>query len=141
MRTFTPPARRIRDFLMDPPRAGWTRRSFLQCLTAAAALPSLTEVPALAAELGAGRVFVKDESSRLGLPAFKVLGASWAVHQLLAGSPAGEPAATAPADGLDALRELGERAGLRPVAGVVLKDRAFLVPGHLADREHGLDVC
>jgi diaminopropionate ammonia-lyase len=66
----------------------------------------LTEVPALAAELGAGRVFVKDESSRLGLPAFKVLGASWAVHQLLAGSPAGEPAATAPADGLAALREL-----------------------------------
>ena len=28
-------------------------------------------------------MFVKDESSRLGLPAFKVLGASWAVHQLL----------------------------------------------------------
>ncbi len=66
----------------------------------------LTEVPALAAELGAGRVFVKDESSRLGLPAFKVLGASWAVHQLLTGSPAGEPAATAPADGLAGLREL-----------------------------------
>ena len=34
----------------------------------------LAEVPALAAELGAGRVFVKDESARLGLPAFKVLG-------------------------------------------------------------------
>jgi diaminopropionate ammonia-lyase len=66
----------------------------------------LTEVPALAAELGAGRVFVKDESSRLGLPAFKVLGASWAVHQLLTGSPAGEPAATAPPDGLAGLREL-----------------------------------
>ena len=31
-----------------------------------------------------GRVFVKDESSRLGLPAFKVLGASWAVHRALA---------------------------------------------------------
>ncbi|MET9643634.1 diaminopropionate ammonia-lyase [Streptomyces syringium] len=39
----------------------------------------LTEVPALAAELGVGRLFVKDESARLGLPAFKVLGASWAV--------------------------------------------------------------
>jgi diaminopropionate ammonia-lyase len=45
----------------------------------------LTEVPALAAELGVGRVFVKDESDRMGLPAFKVLGASWAVHQVLAG--------------------------------------------------------
>ena len=45
----------------------------------------LTEVPALAAELGVGRVFVKDESDRMGLPAFKVLGASWAVHQVLSG--------------------------------------------------------
>jgi diaminopropionate ammonia-lyase len=30
-----------------------------------------------------GRVFVKDESARMGLAAFKVLGASWAVHQVL----------------------------------------------------------
>ncbi|WP_434443326.1 pyridoxal-phosphate dependent enzyme [Lentzea sp. E54] len=45
----------------------------------------LTELPALAAELGIGRLFVKDESSRLGLPAFKALGASWAVHRVLEG--------------------------------------------------------
>ncbi|GAA3623206.1 diaminopropionate ammonia-lyase [Lentzea roselyniae] len=44
----------------------------------------LTELPALATELRAGRLFVKDESSRLGLPAFKALGASWAVHRVLA---------------------------------------------------------
>lgn len=44
----------------------------------------LTELPELAAESGVGRVFVKDESSRLGLPAFKALGASWAVHRILA---------------------------------------------------------
>ncbi|WP_218038182.1 diaminopropionate ammonia-lyase [Acrocarpospora pleiomorpha] len=44
----------------------------------------LIELPRLAAELGVGRVFVKDESSRLGLPAFKALGASWAVHRALA---------------------------------------------------------
>ncbi|MER6945574.1 pyridoxal-phosphate dependent enzyme [Nonomuraea sp. NPDC000554] len=43
----------------------------------------LAELPALAAELGVGRVFVKDESRRLGLPAFKALGASWAIHQVL----------------------------------------------------------
>lgn len=49
----------------------------------------LTEVPAIAAELGVGRVFVKDESARLGLPAFKVLGASWAVHQVLSRQPRG----------------------------------------------------
>ena len=48
----------------------------------------LTEVPAIAAELGVGRVFVKDESARMGLPAFKVLGASWAVHQVLSRRPA-----------------------------------------------------
>ncbi len=37
----------------------------------------------------APRVWLKDESSRLGLPAFKVLGASWAVERALAeaGSP------------------------------------------------------
>ncbi|MGW6929091.1 pyridoxal-phosphate dependent enzyme [Lentzea sp. NPDC054927] len=45
----------------------------------------LTELPALATELGIGRLFVKDESSRLGLPAFKALGASWAVHRVLKG--------------------------------------------------------
>jgi diaminopropionate ammonia-lyase len=44
----------------------------------------LVELPVLATELGVGRVFVKDESSRLGLPAFKALGASWAVHRVLA---------------------------------------------------------
>ncbi|MEU6658792.1 pyridoxal-phosphate dependent enzyme [Streptomyces sp. NPDC046821] len=44
----------------------------------------LTELPALANELGVGKVYVKDESSRLGLPAFKALGASWAVHRILA---------------------------------------------------------
>ncbi|MDL4816619.1 diaminopropionate ammonia-lyase [Actinomadura opuntiae] len=53
-----------------------------------AALPGyaptpLVEMPALAAGLGAGRVFVKDESSRLGLPAFKILGASWGVCRAL----------------------------------------------------------
>jgi diaminopropionate ammonia-lyase len=75
----------------------------------------LTEVPALASELGAGRVFVKDESSRLGLPAFKVLGASWAVHQLLTDSPAAEPAPPsepvipAPPDALATLRAAAAR--------------------------------
>ncbi|MCK7626504.1 diaminopropionate ammonia-lyase [Streptomyces sp. RS10V-4] len=44
----------------------------------------LTGLPSLASQLGVGRVFVKDESCRLGLPAFKALGASWAVHRLLA---------------------------------------------------------
>ncbi|HET8927603.1 MAG TPA: pyridoxal-phosphate dependent enzyme, partial [Microbacterium sp.] len=43
----------------------------------------LVEVAKLAAELGVARVLVKEESSRLGLPAFKVLGASYAVARAL----------------------------------------------------------
>jgi diaminopropionate ammonia-lyase len=47
----------------------------------------LRALPALAAELGLGGVVLKDESSRLGLPAFKVLGASWAVERALREQP------------------------------------------------------
>jgi diaminopropionate ammonia-lyase len=43
----------------------------------------LLDAPGLAEALGVGKVLVKDESSRLGLPAFKVLGASWAVYRAL----------------------------------------------------------
>jgi diaminopropionate ammonia-lyase len=43
----------------------------------------LVDAPGLAAMLGIGKVWVKDESSRLGLPAFKILGASWATYQAL----------------------------------------------------------
>jgi diaminopropionate ammonia-lyase len=39
----------------------------------------------IAGQLGLGAVLLKDESDRLGLPAFKVLGASWAVERALAG--------------------------------------------------------
>jgi diaminopropionate ammonia-lyase len=46
----------------------------------------LAELPALADELNVRRVFVKDESGRLGLGAFKVLGASWAVARVLTGA-------------------------------------------------------
>lgn len=65
-------------------------RAFHAALPGYAPTP-LTELPALAAELGVGRVFVKDESARLGLPAFKALGACWAVHRILAERPAGTP--------------------------------------------------
>src|SRR5215472_13091119 len=85
-------------------RAGAVR-AFHASLPGYAPTP-LTEVPALAGELGAARVFVKDESSRLGLPAFKVLGASWAIHQFLTGGPTAPtgPASPAPPDALARLR-------------------------------------
>ena len=43
----------------------------------------LVPLPVLARQLGLGHVLLKDESHRLGLPAFKILGASWAIHKAI----------------------------------------------------------
>src|SRR4051812_29406653 len=43
----------------------------------------LIDSPELAAALRVGRVLVKAELERFGLPAFKILGASWAAERLL----------------------------------------------------------
>src|SRR5262249_59641194 len=43
----------------------------------------LVEAPQLAEKLGVARLFVKDETSRFGLPSFKILGASWAPYAAL----------------------------------------------------------
>ncbi len=43
----------------------------------------LVRAPHLAAALGVRDAWVKDESSRLGLPAYKILGASWATYREL----------------------------------------------------------
>lgn len=53
------------------------------------ALPGYVPTPVhrLDLELGVGSVHVKDESNRLGLPAFKILGASWAAERLLRDEP------------------------------------------------------
>jgi diaminopropionate ammonia-lyase len=50
----------------------------------------LVDAPALAAEWDVGRVLLKFERERFGLPAFKFLGASWAAHRLL-GEPPHDP--------------------------------------------------
>lgn len=49
-------------------------------------LPSYAPTPLIsldeiARELGVKKVYIKDESSRLGLPSFKILGASWATYR------------------------------------------------------------
>jgi len=44
----------------------------------------LISAPGIASALGLGEVWIKDESNRFGLPAFKVLGASWAAYRALA---------------------------------------------------------
>jgi len=41
----------------------------------------LVDLSRIADRLGVGRVLVKDESERLGLPSYKILGASWAVYR------------------------------------------------------------
>jgi diaminopropionate ammonia-lyase len=43
----------------------------------------LHDQPELANTLGVGKVWLKDESSRFGLPSFKILGASWATYRAL----------------------------------------------------------
>jgi diaminopropionate ammonia-lyase len=47
------------------------------------ALTPLHSLPALAAELGVGAIYVKDEGFRLGLGSFKALGGSYAVIRLV----------------------------------------------------------
>jgi len=65
---------------------------------------AVAEAPAAAARLGLSRLVVKLETERFGLPAFKVLGASWATCRALSLRAGVEPAAT-----FDALRGLMPR--------------------------------
>jgi len=43
----------------------------------------LVDASELAHQLGIGRLLIKDESLRMGLPSFKILGASWAIFRAL----------------------------------------------------------
>jgi diaminopropionate ammonia-lyase len=81
----------------------------------------LIDAPELARMLGIARLLVKDESSRLGLPAFKILGASWAIYCALGKRAAqSEGLAAASPSGIlepwQTVDELAERlAPLRPL--------------------------
>jgi diaminopropionate ammonia-lyase len=104
----------------------------------------LVAAPALADELGVAEVLVKDESSRLGLPAFKMLGASWAAYRAL------EARAGGSLDGWQTVEELrGAVEPLRPLtlacasegnhgravarmARIVGLDAHILLPQHVA---------
>lgn len=52
----------------------------------------LESLPELAESMGVGQILVKNESSRLGLPAFKMLGASWATYRAVVDKLGREPA-------------------------------------------------
>ena len=95
---------------------------------------TIVSLPALAAELEVGHVLVKDESERLGLPAFKALGASWALYRALQYRPPGPVTVVAATDGNHGravarfARRLGHRArivlpdGVSPAAAQAIRD-------------------
>jgi diaminopropionate ammonia-lyase len=87
------------------------------------------EFDALASELGVAAVQVKDESSRLGLPAFKILGASWAVEQALRDEPAVHTLVAASAGNHG--RAVAHAAALRGLAcRIYLPERSLAVRRH-----------
>jgi len=61
------------------PPSGWDPSQFHRHLPGYRETP-LVDLPVLAARFGVRHVLLKDESDRFGLPAFKMLGASWASY-------------------------------------------------------------
>ena len=72
------------------PARGAAARAFHRRLPGYSATP-LVAVPSLATASGVANLWVKDESTRLGLPAFKILGASWAIYRMLVDRLGHEP--------------------------------------------------
>jgi diaminopropionate ammonia-lyase len=107
----------------DVPPVDGAARAFHASLDGYRPTP-VRDLPALAAELGLGAVGVKDESHRLGLPAFKVLGASWALERALREHPGIHTlvAATAGNHGR-AVANVAARRGLR--ARIFVPDRSL----------------
>jgi tryptophan-rich sensory protein len=119
MKTTTP------TWFSRPAARGWVApasgasgaRSFHAGLAGYAPTP-LVDLPVIAAELSVGQVLVKDESARLGLPAFKVLGASWACAQVVAdvtGLDLGAAGVTGAGLDLASLRQAAQGSKLRLV--------------------------
>jgi diaminopropionate ammonia-lyase len=72
----------------------------------------LRPAPAAAARLGVGEVLVTDESGRLELPSFKILGASYAVYRALLEHLGRDPDAVPTIDALRAELDHGARPSL-----------------------------
>ena len=80
------------SFFINPSAKEWTAPNTdgaAQALQFHRSFPGYTstpliELPEIARELGFKRVLLKDESSRLGLPSFKILGASWGTFRAIA---------------------------------------------------------
>ena len=100
-----------------------TRRARSTRALAGYAPTPLRDLPAVAAELGVGAVALKDESDRLGLPAFKVLGASWAVERALRERPGRRARSSRPARATTAARSPTRPRGAGCAARVFLPAR------------------
>lgn len=100
----------------------------------------LAALPDLARAFGVARMFAKDESNRLGLPAFKALGASWAIHRALRErTPTGPVTIVTATDGnhgraiVRFARQFGHRAvifipdGVHPAAVQAIRDEGASV--------------
>ena len=102
----------------------------------------LVDTPEIAAALDVGRVLVKVESNRFGLPAFKVLGASWATYQVLVGrlgrEPRGRPC---PSSRRNSIRCNRSHWSPPPTATTAAPSRRWRAPrvrrAHLRPRRHG----
>jgi diaminopropionate ammonia-lyase len=110
-------------------------RAFHRTLPGYAPTP-LVDLPALAEELGVGRVVVKDESFRLGLPAFKVLGASWAIRKVLERQPGAHLVTATDGNHGRAVARMAALFGTTAtvfVPAVMLKETAALIESEGAD--------
>jgi len=78
----------------------------------------IRSAPRAAARLGVAQVLVKDESRRMGMPSFKILGASWATYRAVLAALGRTPG---PEPSLDELREVVASSG-RPLTLVAATD-------------------
>jgi diaminopropionate ammonia-lyase len=107
------------------------------------ALPDYAPTPVhqldrTAYELGVAAVQVKDESGRLGLPAFKILGASWAVERALRETPAGHTLVAASAGNHG--RAVARAAALRGLACRIYLPQRSLAVRRAAIAAEGAEV-
>ena len=114
----------------------------------------LAVLPDLARKLGVARLLAKDESNRLGLPAFKALGASWAIHRALRERPPTGPVTIVTAtDGNHGravarfARQFGHRAaifvpdGIHPAAVQAIRDEGASVTHVRGDYDAAVQVA
>jgi len=80
---------------------------------------ALVDLPSAATRLGVGRILIKHEADRFGLPAFKVLGASWATWRIVC-QRLGRSDDPSDVTSLDDLRRIAEP--LRPMGLVTATD-------------------